>query len=56
MASGEVEVRKINGKENVADILTKHVTAEDIRVHMHHTSQYHVQGRHAIMPHIAVDG
>ena len=38
VATGEVEVRKVNGKENIADILTKHVTAEDIRVHMHHTS------------------
>ena len=56
VASGEVEVRKVNGKENIADILTKHVAAEDIRVHMHHTSQRYSEGRHAIMPHIAVDG
>ena len=39
VANKELEVRKINGKENIADILTKHVAAEDIRVHMHHTDR-----------------
>ena len=39
VASGEIEVRKVEGKTNIADPLTKHVDAEDIRVHMHHTSQ-----------------
>ena len=56
IANGEVEVRKVNGKENIADILTKHVASEDISVHMHHTSQRHVLGRHAIMPQVAAEG
>ena len=56
VTSGEIEVRKVNGKENIADILTKHVAAEDIRVHMHHTSQHYTQGRHELMPQVAVDG
>ena len=56
VASGEVEIRKVDGKANLADLLTKHVNAEDIRVHMHHTSQSYQQGRHSIMPSTAVDG
>ena len=56
VASGEIEVRKVPGKTNIADILTKHVSAEDIRVHMHHTSQLYHEGRHSIMPRVAVDG
>ena len=56
VAHGEIEVRKVDGKANVADMLTKHVTAEDIRVHMYHTSQQYAQGRHEIMPRMATDG
>ena len=56
VASGELEVRKVHGKANLADILTKHVAAEDIRVHMHHTHQVYERGRHPIMPHVAIDG
>ena len=56
VASGEIEVRKVDGKANIADMLTKHVTAEDIRVHMHHTCQVYAQGRHDIMPQVPVDG
>ena len=56
MATGEIEVRKVDGKANIADMLTKHVTAEDIRVHMYHTCQGYMQGRHDIMPRVAVDG
>ena len=55
VASGEVEVRKVDGKANLADLLTKHVGSEDIRVHMHHTCQQYAQGRHDIMPHVALD-
>ena len=56
VAAGEVEIRKVDGKANIADLLTKHVSAEDIRVHMHHTSQGYANGRHSIMPHMAVQG
>ena len=37
VAKGDIEICKVNGKENMADILTKHVNAEDIRVHLHRT-------------------
>ena len=56
VAEGEIEIRKVDGKANLADLLTKHVTAEDIRVHMHLTSQTYVQGRHDIMPRLAANG
>ena len=39
VARGDLTIEKLNGKENVADNLTKHVNAEDTRVHMHRTNQ-----------------
>jgi hypothetical protein len=50
VANGDIEVCKIHGKENVADILTKHVNAEDIRVHLHKTGQTITAGRHELAP------
>ena len=50
VARGDLTLEKINGKENVADNITKHVNAEDIRVHLHRTGQAIVQGRHEIAP------
>ena len=50
---GEIEVRKVDGKTNVADALTKHVGNEDVRVHMFRTSQYVKSGRHALAPEVA---
>ena len=49
VANGDIVINKINGKENIADILTNHVNAEDIRVHMHRTSQTIMTGRHQIV-------
>ena len=48
-------MNKVVGKANPADALTKHVLAEDIRVHMHHTCQVFSQGRHVIAPAVAQD-
>ena len=56
VASGDIEVRKVDGKTDIADGLTKHVSAEDIRVHMGNTYQAYTQGRHEIMPHVPIDG
>ena len=50
IARGDLTIEKINGEENVADNLTKHVSVEDIRVHMHRTNQEIIQGQHAIAP------
>ena len=55
VANGEIEIRKVDGKVNIADALTKDVNSEDIRVHMHHTSQSYAHGRHCVMPRIAED-
>ena len=50
IAKGDLTISKVNGKENIADILTKHVNAEDIRVHVHKTGQVIEQGRHSMAP------
>ena len=53
VASGETEIRNVEGKTNIDDGLTKHAVAEDIRIHMHHTSQHYACGRHGKMPQVA---
>jgi hypothetical protein len=47
-AKGDLTISKVNGKENLADILTKHVNSEDIRVHLFRTGQCIQAGRHEI--------
>ena len=50
VARGDLVIFKVNGKENLADILTKQVNSEDIRVHMFRTGQSVQTGRHEIAP------
>ena len=50
VARGDLAINKVNGKENISDILTKHVNSEDIRVHLHKTGQAIFEGRHSIAP------
>ena len=50
VAKGDLVISKVNGKENLADILTKHVNSEDVRVHLHRTGQHLQAGRHEIAP------
>ena len=50
IARGDLTIEKVNGKENISDILTKHVNAEDIRVHLHKTGQTLAHDRHSIAP------
>jgi len=50
IARGDLEINKVNGKENLADILTKHVKSEDIRFHLFKTGQSIQAGRHEIAP------
>jgi hypothetical protein len=45
VARGDLTIEKVNGNENISDILTKHVNAEDIRVHSHKTRQTIAAGR-----------
>ena len=53
VANGVVEVRKVDGKTNMADALTKHVNPEDIRVHLYHTGQVKEGGSHELAPTVA---
>ena len=50
ISRGDLVVNKVNGKENLADALTKHVNSEDIRVHLFKTGQFIQAGRHEIAP------
>ena len=50
VSRGDLTISKVNGKENLADILTKHVNSEDIRVHLCRTGQSIQTGRHEIAP------
>ena len=50
IARGDLSINKVNGEENLADILTKHVNSEDIRVHLYQTGQSIQAGRHEIAP------
>ena len=55
VSSGDIKVMKVKEKENLADALTKHVTKEDIGMHMRGTAPEHVSGRHALAPEVAKD-
>ena len=48
VARGDLSISKVNGKENLADVLTKHVNSEDTRVHLFRTGQHIQAGRHEI--------
>ena len=50
VARGDLTIEKVNGKENNADIFTKDVNAEYIRVDLHKTGQAIIQGRPSIAP------
>ena len=49
LKDGDFHLKKVGTHVNIADMLTKHVSAEDIRVHMHHPCQGYCGGRHNIM-------
>ena len=50
VASGGLDVVKVQGSENIADALTKYVTASEVRRHVIATGQGFSEGRHALMP------
>ena len=43
-------VKKVAGKDNLTDALTKHVNREDVEKHMSGTGQLFKEGRHALSP------
>ena len=50
VSRGDLTISKVNGKENLADNLAKHVNSEDIRVHLFKTGHSIQTGRHEIAP------
>ena len=50
VSTGEITIKKIGTKDNLADALTKHVEAEVLNKHIHGTNQAIAPGRHDIMP------
>ena len=53
VADGSIVIKKVDGLTNVADAMTKHVTSEDIRVHLYRTNQINADGRHDLAPTVA---
>ena len=53
VGSGEVELRKVDGCNNIADALTKFVDGAGISAHLGSTGQSVAYGRHTIMPEVA---
>ena len=54
VAKGEVKIVKIGTTENLADHLTKYLNCEGINEHMNGTGQWLEEGRHPLMPTVAV--
>ena len=50
VASGDIELKKVDGSNNLADALTKHVPGDILSRHLEGTNQFIDSGRHAIMP------
>ena len=56
VANGDLELIKVNGEDNLADALTKHLGAGDLQRHMVGAGLEERGGRHAIMPDVVQDG
>ena len=48
--NGEISQEKVDGKDNLADALTKYLGREDLERHIRLTGQTIVQGRHELNP------
>ena len=51
--SGDIELRKIKGEDNLADSLTKYVDSAKLGRHLEYTAQLITAGRHVLMPEVA---
>ena len=56
VASGDLELIQVDGGDNLADALTKHLGAADLQKHMIGVGFEQRGGRHDIIPDIAQDG
>ena len=52
VAMGDIVVRRVDGKTNIADTLTNHVNGEDIGLHLFWTSPVFTPGRHPLAPEV----
>ena len=50
VGTGEIQVTKVRGDENIANALTKHVSGDDLKWHMGQMGMTAEKGRHRIMP------
>ena len=50
VGSGELDLKKVDGAQNLADALTKHVEHDGIQKHLEGTNQWVAEGRHELMP------
>ena len=50
VSAGDITIKKISTKDNLADALTRYVEAEILHRHIRGTNQAIVSGRHNIMP------
>ncbi len=49
---GELSITKVNGEDNVADGLTKHVDRSKLEKHMNELGFTFGEGRHELCPHL----
>ena len=56
VANGDLKLVKVNGVDNLADALTKHLGAGELQKHMLGVGLEERGGRHEIMPQVAQDG
>ena len=47
---GQIQIEKVPGKKNIADVLTKHTAGEDHRMHIEETGLERRKGRHELAP------
>ena len=52
VANGMLKLVQVPGQANLADALTKFVSADILNYHCEHTMQHARTDRHALMPHI----
>ena len=55
VANGVFKVFKVDGKANPADLMTKHLTQEDMHKHMRKLHYGKMDGRPAACPQLATD-
>ena len=55
VSQGDIEVVKVPGDKNIADILTKHVEGDKVKRHCSDIGMEFRQGRHKLMPTVARD-